>query len=344
MRINDVAARLLGVQPERVLGAAAQRLFRNGNSWVRRSLRKVMRTGSSDLTVDGVLTAIGGVTTAVNLNVSPLLDPQEALQGYALVFEDITNEKRVRSAMARYMTREVAEQVLAQRDAVLGGRAQPVTVLFADIANFTPLTEQLGATDTVTLLNAYFTEMVEVIFAHGGILDKYIGDAIMAVFGAPFGSPRDADNAVSAALDMQRALGAFNERRGAVGLPPLMIRIGINSDQVVAGNIGSTRRMDYTVIGDGVNLASRLESANRFYGTRILVSGSTVSLLHRQYHLRELDWVRVKGQAAPVPIFELMGNVEVELQPTIDVAVTEYAAALNAYRNRGWVQALACLD
>ncbi|MSR13489.1 MAG: PAS domain-containing protein [Gammaproteobacteria bacterium] len=141
VRINDVAARLLGVTPERVLGAEAQRVFRQANNWVRRSLRKVIRTQTSDLTVDGVIIDAKKNITSVNLNVSPLLDPHNELHGYALVFEDITNEKRVRSAMARYMTREVAEQVLAQRDAVLGGRAQMVTVLFADIANFTTLTE-----------------------------------------------------------------------------------------------------------------------------------------------------------------------------------------------------------
>jgi adenylate cyclase len=343
VRINDVAARLLGVRPERVLGAAAHRLFRNGNSWVRRSLRKVMRTHAPDLTVDGVVKAANGAITSINLNVSPLLDPAGELQGYVLVFEDITNEKRVRSAMARYMTREVAEQVLAQRDAVLGGRAQPATVLFADIANFTPLTEQLGATDTVALLNAYFTEMVEVIFTHGGILDKYIGDAIMAVFGAPFTSPNDADNAVRCALGMQRALGIFNQSRLSAGLPPLAIRIGVNSDHVVAGNIGSTRRMDYTVIGDGVNLASRLESANRYYGTSILVSGSTVALLQRRYLLRELDRVRVKGKATPVPIFELMGD-ETEYPAGLATAVQQYGGALLAYRQRDWSTALSLLD
>ncbi len=339
VRINDVAAKLLGLTPERVLGAATQRVFRNGNSWVRRSLRKVMRTLQPDITVDVTLKGAHGVTTTVNLNVSPLLDPHDELEGYALVFEDITNEKRVRSAMARYMTREVAEQVLAQRDTVLGGRAQLATVLFADIANFTSLTEELGATDTVTLLNEYFTEMVEVIFAHGGILDKYIGDAIMAVFGAPFSSPRDADNAVSAALEMQRALRRFNARRLAESKAPLCIRIGINSDQIVAGNIGSARRMDYTVIGDGVNLASRLESANRYYGTDILVSGSTVALLVEPYRMRELDWLKVKGKSAPVAVYQVLDPEQSGDEQVQRLTMAAYAEALQAYRTRDWASA-----
>ena len=340
VRINDVAARLLGVEPERVLGASAHRLFKNGNSWVRRAIRKVMRTRLPDMAVDVNLRHGDHSTTAVNLNISPLFDPQEELQGCVLVFEDITNEKRVRSAMARYMTREVAEQVLAQRDSVLGGRAQLATVLFADITNFTPLTEQLGATETVALLNAYFTEMVEVIFAHGGILDKYIGDAIMAVFGAPFVSPRDADRAVLAALDMQTALVEFNRLRATVGQPSINIRIGLNSDQVIAGNIGSHRRMDYTVIGDGVNLAARLESANRYYGTRVLLSGSTLELLHDNYRVRELDWVRVKGKSAPVPIYELLGTAELVLSPAHESMLTGYSRALGAYRARNWESAV----
>ena len=340
VRINDVAARLLGVEPERVLGASAHRLFKNGNSWVRRAIRKVMRTRLPDVAVDVNLRHGDHSTTAVNLNISPLFDPHEELQGCVLVFEDITNEKRVRSAMARYMTREVAEQVLAQRDSVLGGRAQLATVLFADITNFTPLTEQLGAIETVTLLNAYFTEMVEVIFAHGGILDKYIGDAIMAVFGAPFVSPRDADRAVLAALDMQTALVEFNRLRATVGQPSINIRIGLNSDQVIAGNIGSHRRMDYTVIGDGVNLAARLESANRYYGTQVLLSGSTLDLLHDSYRVRELDWVRVKGKSAPVPIYELVGTAALVLSPTRESMLTCYSRALEAYRARNWESAV----
>lgn len=344
VRINDVAARLLGVRPDRILGGTAQRLFRNGNSWVRRSLRKVMRSLRPDVTVDVSLESTDNSHTAVNLNVSPLLDPYEELQGYVLVFEDITNEKRVRSAMARYMTREVAEQVLAQRDAVLGGRAQLATVLFADIANFTSLTEELGATDTVALLNEYFTDMVEVIFKHDGILDKYIGDAMMAVFGAPFVSPHDADNAVCAAIDMQRALAVFNLRRSARGLPPIEIRIGINTDQIVAGNIGSTRRMDYTVIGDGVNLASRLESANRYYGTRILVSGATIERLHESYRFREIDWLIVKGKSAPVPVHELLGDNHLDMSPAIETMLNEYSRALAYYRARHWLLAQACLE
>jgi adenylate cyclase len=238
--------------------------------------------------------------------------------------------------MARYMTREVAEQVLAQGNSALGGRSQLATILFADIANFTTLAERLGPQETVTLLNEYFSEMVEVVFEHGGILDKYIGDALMAVYGAPLGAPRDADNAVRSALRMQQKLALFNARRARLGEPPLDVRIGINSGLVIAGNIGSARRMDYTVVGDSVNLASRLESANKIYGTTILVSASTVELLRENHALREIDWLRVRGRAAPVAIYAVDGQVP---------ALRErYADGLAAYRRGDWAAAAAAFD
>jgi len=340
VKINDTAARLLGVNPERVLGASALHLFGSANAWVRRLVRKAARSQQAERAVDATLVGADGTPTAANVVASPLLAPGGRLFGFAVVIDDITNEMRLRATMARYMTREIAEQVIAQGDSVLGGRSQQVTILFADIANFTSLAERLGPQETVTLLNEYFSEMVEVIFEHGGILDKYIGDAIMAVFGAPLSSAHDADNAVRTAIRMQQVLVSFNARRAQAGAPPLDMRIGINSGSVVAGNIGSARRMDYTVVGDSVNLASRLETANKIYGTTVLVSGSTVAQLRERYELREIDWLRVRGRAGAVAIYA------VETSPASARAALHeaYSRGLAAYRRADWQTALDAFD
>jgi adenylate cyclase len=172
----------------------------------------------------------------------------------------------------------------------------------------------------------------------GGILDKYIGDAIMAVFGAPFASPDDADHAVMTAIGMLRSLHGFNSRRVAEGLDPVLMGVGINTDEVLSGNIGSMKRMDYTVIGDGVNLASRLEGANKHYGTEILVSELTVRDLQRRYRLREVDRMQVKGKSLPVGVFEVLDHLD-ELEPRLGDLLDAYGRALELYRKRTWREA-----
>src|SRR5207245_9682981 len=157
----------------------------------------------------------------------------------------------------------------------LGGNESVATVLFSDIRSFTPLAEQLGAHPTVTLLNDYFERMVDCISQQGGMLDKFIGDAIMASFGLPVPGEDDEDRALRAAVAMIRSLWAWNREREQRGEPSLDMGIGLNTDLVVAGNIGSPKRMDYTIIGDGVNVASRLESACKHYGARSLLSEPT---------------------------------------------------------------------
>jgi len=338
VKINDTAARLLGVDPDRMLGASALHLFGHANAWIRRLVRKAARSQQAERAVDATIQAPDGSTTAANVVASPLSAPDGRGFGFAVVIEDITTEMRLRTTMARYMTREVAEQVLAQGNSVLGGRSQLVSILFADIANFTTLAERLGPQETVALLNEYFSEMVEVVFEHGGILDKYIGDSMMAVYGAPLNAPRDADNAVRSAIRMRQKLVLFNARRAERGEPPLDVRIGINSGPVVAGNIGSARRMDYTVVGDSVNLASRLESANKVYGTTILVSASTVELLHEGHALREIDWLRVRGRATPVAIHA------VDAEALAPAPRLRYAEGLAAYRRGDWAAATLAFD
>lgn len=331
---NDAAEQLLGASRGALVGRTAEAQFSGANAWVLDNLGKTRATGETALAVDAELARADGSTASVNLTAMPLIDSTEARIGSMLVLEDITEEKRVRSTMSRYMSKEVADQLLAAGEAELGGKEQPVTVMFSDVRSFTSIAEALGPRETVSLLNEYFTEMVDVIFQHGGILDKYIGDGIMALFGAPFAGANDADNALAAADEMMRRLASLNLRRTAAGQAPLAIGIGFSTGPTVIGNIGSVRRMEYTVIGDTVNLASRLEGATKQYRTGILLSEMTVRDLRRPATLREVDLIRVKGKDRPVAVYESLGYRAHE--PALAGLLELHTAGLSAYRARDW--------
>jgi adenylate cyclase len=175
--------------------------------------------------------------------------------------------------------------------------------MFTDIRSFTPMSENMEPHQVVELLNEYFTAMTDLIFENGGTLDKYLGDGIMAIFGAPLARPDDADRAVKTAMEMQRALVRLNEAWVGRGQRPIQVGMGINTGQVTAGNIGSTKRMDYTVIGDTVNTASRL--CSNAAGGQILVSDSTYAALVRPMPATKLSPIKVKGKEAPVEVFDI---------------------------------------
>ena len=340
--INDPGVELLGVARERLVGRSAAVIAGPQNVWIAQAIRRTAATNEATLELDAEMlfaaNASGaGRSATVNLTVTPLIDANDQRIGSMVVIEDITAERRVRATMARYMSKEVADQLLAAGEAELIGKDQEVSVLFSDVRGFTSLSERLGARDTVSLLNAYFTEMVDVIFEHGGVLDKYIGDAIMALFGAPFASDYDADNAVLVANEMILRLRDHNVRQAGRGLPELQIGVGIATGDVVVGNIGSIKRMEYTVIGDSVNLASRLEGANKQFGTRILVGETTIERLKKPALVREIDRLRVKGKDVPAGVFEAMDYRIGE--PGLEAMLEAYNAGLARYRSRDWIAA-----
>jgi adenylate cyclase len=242
--------------------------------------------------------------------------------------------------MSRYMDPGIADRLVASGAEVLGGKNVECTVLFSDIRGFTTLTEQLGAQGTVALLNEYFTLMVDCIQKEEGMLDKFIGDAIMAAFGIPEGHEDDADRAVRAAVAMIKTLEAWNRQRIGEGRLPVNIGVGLNTDNVVSGNIGSKKRMDFTIIGDGVNLASRLESACKQYGAKILISEFTVRKLQGTYRKREIDLVVVKGKTEPVAIYEILSYHTEETFPNSTEVLELFKDGLSAYRVRRWDQAI----
>ncbi len=342
IKANPAALRVLRSGIEAIRGVACSEVFADQNPWILDLLDKVEHSRKSEMMLDADLHVPGDTSVAVNVNAEPLIDVEKRSTGYMLIMEDITTEKRMKSTMARYMSRELSERLLEAGESILEGQAQQVTVLFSDIKNFTGMTETLGARGTVSVLNEYFSEMVDLVFEHGGMLDKYIGDAIMAVFGTPFPGIRDAENAVTVAIEMVRTLREFNRRRMLAGEEPIENRLGIATGEVIAGSIGSSRRMDYTVIGHNVNLASRLEGANKFYGTQILMTESTRRALQGNYRVRELDLVQVKGSSTPVSIFEILdGRDETEF-PHPDELLRAFASGLSLYRERQWRAAAAC--
>jgi len=239
-----MAFSILQADRDTLIGNSAEAVFGARNRWVMASLARVEQTGQQDSHVDAELALPDGETASVNMSVMPLVDSAEETIGSMMMIEDITSEKRVKSTMSRYMSAEVVEQLLASGEAQLGGQNQHVSILFSDLRGFTTVSETLGARDTVSMLNEYFEEMVEVIFQNAGVLDKFIGDAIIALYGVPFNGEQDADNAVNTANGMFTALRVLNERRAGRGMDPVDIGIGISTGDVVVGNIGSTRRME----------------------------------------------------------------------------------------------------
>ena len=245
--------------------------------------------------------------TQDELNVFALVAAQAgAAVDNAMAHEKIAQQSLQRSALERFLSPEVVEMVVANPDIRLGGVNQEVTVMFADIRGFTTMSETMEPARVVEILNEYFTRVTDVIFDNGGTLDKYIGDAVMAVFGAPISKGNDAAAAVNSAMQIQRLLIELNRDAAARKWPELRVGIGINTGNAIAGNIGSPRRLDYTVVGDAVNTAQRLMS--NAVGGQILISESTAKKLGKtgkMIDLERLPELKVKGRSEAVPVFRV---------------------------------------
>jgi adenylate cyclase len=339
---NSAGLRILRVASTDILNHKAEEYFTGPNAWVLDKVKAVEQSQRTEITMDAVLIT-GGEKASVNLTVLPLVSEEEGSPkklGSMLMLEDISTEKRIKTTMSRYMDPGLADQLLAGGEEVLGGKSVTATVLFSDIRSFTAIAEELGAHETVGLLNEYFTIMVDCIQRQDGMLDKFIGDAIMAVFGLPVAHGDDEDRAVRAAVSMITELRRWNASRTGAGKKPLDMGVGLNTDVVVSGNIGSPKRMDYTIIGDGVNLASRLESACKQYATRILVSENTFRKLRGTYRIREVDRVVVKGKHEPVGIYEVLDYHTDDSFPNLQEALGYFKAGLAYYRKTDWDRAI----
>lgn len=219
--------------------------------------------------------------------------------------EGLQERDMVKEVFGRYVTTQVSEEVLKGK-INLGGESRRVTILFSDIRNFTAMAEQMEPTQVVDFLNDYFSEMVEAVFEFGGVLDKFMGDGMMAVFGSFGDEPDHPRRAVMAALRMKALLAKINGRRSIRGKPPINIGIGIHTDEVIIGNIGSHKRLDYTVVGDGVNTTSRIEALNKQFNTTILVTSETFDEVGEFFNCRLMPEAQVKGKARTLQVYEVL--------------------------------------
>ncbi len=336
---NAAAQQIINTTIEDMVGVSADAFFVETNAWIHEKVSRVEETQNAEISMDAEL-SFSGETLSVNVTILPLISVEKKKLGTMIMLEDISSEKRMKSTMSRYMNPEIAEQLMAGGEDLLGGCNATASVLFSDIRGFTTLTEELGPQGTVHLLNEYFTLMVDCISKEGGMLDKFIGDAIMAAFGIPIGHDDDEDRSVRSAIAMLVSLREFNAARASDGKPPVDMGIGINTDSVVSGNIGSPKRMDYTVIGDGVNLAARLESACKQYSAHILLSEYTVKKLHGTYRLRDIDHVVVKGKTEPVGVYEVLDYHTEETFPNLMESISYFKHGRSYYRKGDWDRAI----
>jgi adenylate cyclase len=254
---------------------------------------------------------------------------EDLAAGFNTMVDGLRERDKLKTTMGKYMTASVMDHLLSGK-VHLGGETLTVTILFSDIRSFTTISEKMKAQELVLLLNEYFTEMVGTVMDAGGVVDKYIGDAVMAVFGAPVPKSEDAVNAVTAAVRMRQALKKLNVSLAARGLQTLRTGIGIHTGEVVAGNIGSERRMEYTVIGDAVNLASRLESNTKELGANVLISEDTWNLVKHAIEARPVREITVKGRKQPVMTYEVLGmkgEAPLDADSTKDVTQAHGASA-----------------
>lgn len=261
---------------------------------------------------------------------------------YHYVIEE-RERKKIRGAFSYYVSKSVVNEMLKHPERLkLGGDKKDLTVLFSDIRGFTTISEGLTPEALVLLLNEYLTSMTDVVFKYDGTLDKYMGDALMAIYGAPLDQQDHASRACDSALEMIERLKGLNEKWIKEGKKPLDIGIGINTGMMMVGNMGSDQRFDYTVMGDAVNLGSRLEGANKNYRTHILIAEYTYERVKDTFACMEIDSVRVKGKTRPVRIYVLLGRGK--LPETLRKAVSHFEEGHRHYRRQQWDEAISAFE
>ncbi len=274
----------------------------------------------------------------LGLNLS-LIIPSLSIAGVKFLREE-SQKRYIKNAFAHYLAPDVIEKIIENPETLeLGGKSSEITIFFSDIAGFSTLSEKLTPTQLVDRLNEYLSEMTDIILSHGGTVDKYIGDAIMAFFGAPQPFEDHALRCCLAAIDQKKRLREMQEKWREIGVDEINMRMGINTGEAVVGNMGSRARLNYTAMGDSINLASRLEGANKFFKTNAMISGSTYETVREKIEARRLDTVRVIGKKEAIPVYELLGRKGALPQRMYDM-IEAYDRALALFQERQWKRAL----
>lgn len=285
------------------------------------------------------------VQSYVMAAISPMV---AVLGGYvaSTAYNFVTERKQrlmIKSMFSTYVNPAVVEELIADPDKLkLGGERKHLTVMFSDIEGFTTISERMPSDQLVALLNEYFSNMTDIILRNSGTLDKFFGDAIIAFWGAPLSQEDHALRASVTALEMQTMLAELRARWRHEGKPVIHTRIGINTGDMVVGNMGGAEKFDYTVIGDSVNIASRLEGANKLYRVNVMVSESTYEAVKHKVLGREIDLLSIKGRSEPVRTFELLCPLDGRIEPDLQKFLTIYAEGLRLYRSRQWDAAESC--
>lgn len=267
--------------------------------------------------------------------------------GFSITSSNLTmmEEANTKLMMERYLSPQLVNELYKQNSNLEpGGKIQKVTILFSDIRSFTSISEKLSPGEVVSFLNEYLSLMTDVIFLHNGTIDKFIGDAIMTIFGAPIQNEDDSLRAIKTAFQMQEKLSELNAKK-QLTTKPLEMGIGIHTGEVLAGNIGSSKRLDYTVIGDNVNLCSRLESLTKYYPCNLLISENTflevqTKLLENNFIAREVDTVMVKGKSKPITIYEVVGFSNFAVKESLLANNSIFEIGLNLYKKKDFSNAI----
>ena len=303
--INAAGLKILKTKKEEVLGNHYMYLFEKDNDLVEMiTISEMENETKTELNMP--LNAVSE-ETIINISISPRLDPEGNKQGSVVAIEDISDVSKVKNTFKRYVSKQVVDELLGDEGKLnLGGEQREVTILFTDIRGFTSMSEKMEPERVVTTLNEYFSDMIDIVFKHNGTLDKIIGDELMVLYGAPIKGEKDTQRAVETAVEMQRKINELNKERDKRNEPPILVGAGINKGLVVSGNIGSRDLMDYTVIGDTVNVASRLCAAAG--PGEIMVSDSVYKTTKKSFSYEKLNPIKVKGKEKKIPVFLIKDN------------------------------------